>query len=86
MPPRSAFAFGLAAGLSLVYFVGLFQGLSLGTLLWRSALGGLGFGAFFALLVLMLGDPLEIPPERGPGSEEDAGDDEAHSAPGQREE
>jgi hypothetical protein len=74
----------LAAGLSLVYFVGLFQGLSLGTLLWRSALGGLGFGAFFALLVLMLGDPLEIPPERPP--EEDGHDDEAHSAPGQREE
>jgi hypothetical protein len=63
LPPRTAFAFGLAAGLSLVYFVGLFQGLGLGTLLLRSAIGGLAFGAFCALLVFMLGDPFEIPPE-----------------------
>ncbi|MFB6260975.1 MAG: hypothetical protein ABEK42_09910 [Thiohalorhabdaceae bacterium] len=33
MPPRTAFAFGLAAGLSLVYFLGLLQGLGLGLLL-----------------------------------------------------
>lgn len=68
MPPRTAFAFGLAAGLSLVYFVGLVQGLGLGTLLLRSALGGLGFGAFCALLVFLLGDPFEIPPEPPEGS------------------
>jgi len=62
LPPRSAFAFGLAAGLSLVYFIGLFQGMGLGTLLWRSGLGGLAFGAFCALLVFLLGDPFEVPP------------------------
>ena len=63
MPPRTAFAFGLAAGLSLVYFVGLVQGLGLGALLLRSAVGGVAFGAFCSLLVFMLGDPFEIPPE-----------------------
>jgi hypothetical protein len=74
MPPRTAFAFGLAAGLSLVYFVGLLQGQALGTLLFRSAIGGLGFGAFCALLVLMLGDPFEIPPEPPEGEDQDGGE------------
>jgi hypothetical protein len=82
LPPRTAFAFGLAAGLSLVYFVGLVQGLGLGTLLVRSAVGGLGFGAFCALLVFMLGDPFEIPPEPPEGSGE--GEEEGEQTAGQR--
>ncbi|HKJ86965.1 MAG TPA: hypothetical protein VKA48_00405 [Gammaproteobacteria bacterium] len=71
MPPRTAFAFGFAVGLLAVYFIGLVHGLSLGTLLWRSGLGALGFGAFCALLVLLLGDPLEIPPEEETNDEEE---------------
>ncbi|MEF8794500.1 MAG: hypothetical protein V5A50_12595 [Thiohalorhabdus sp.] len=78
MPPRAAFAFGLAAGLAVVYFLGLLQGLSLGTLLFRAAVGGLAFGAFCGMLVFMLGDPFEIPP---PSSRSGEGDHEGSEAP-----
>lgn len=58
--PRAGFAVGFGAGLTVVYFIGLFQGLSLGTLLWRSVVGAVVFGAFCALLVYLLGDPFEM--------------------------
>jgi len=73
--PRSGFALGLALGLSVVYFVGLIQGLSLGTLLWRSLLGGGALGAFLAVLIYLLGDPFtfeqaqEEETEEGEGTE-----------------
>lgn len=85
MPPRAAFAFGLAAGLSLVYFLGLLQGLGLGTLLFRAAVGGLAFGAFCGILVFMLGDPFEVPPpssrseEGGEAGEESSASTERRS-------
>lgn len=72
MPPRTAFAFGFAAGLSLVYFLGLLQGLGLGTLIFRAAVGGLAFGVFCAFLVFMLGDPFEVSPP--PADSEEDGD------------
>lgn len=84
MPPRTAFAFGLAAGLSLVYFLGLLQGLGLGTLLFRAGVGGLAFGAFCAVLVFMLGDPFEVPPPASSSEEEGDEEGEASSASAER--
>jgi len=76
LPPRTAFAFGFAIGLLAVYFLGLFQGFSLGTLLWRSGLGAISFGAFCALLVFLLGDPLEISSEE----EDQRGQEDEHGS------
>ncbi|MEF8794590.1 hypothetical protein [Thiohalorhabdus sp.] len=81
MPPRTAFAFGLAAGLSLVYFLGLLQGLGLGTLMFRAAVGGIAFGAFCALLVFMLGDPFEVSP---PSADSQGDSDEARGGSSDR--
>lgn len=72
LSPRKGFALGFGIGLTVVYFVGLFQGLSLGTLLWRSGVGGLALGAFGALLAFLVGDPFEaFGGDEGSGARED---------------
>ncbi|MFA9461477.1 hypothetical protein [Thiohalorhabdus methylotrophus] len=83
MPPRTAFAFGFALGLLAVYFTGLLQGISLGGLLWRSGVGAVGFGAFCALLVFLLGDPLEVPAEEDPEATEEEDQEESGEDPEQ---
>lgn len=93
MPPRAALAFGAAVGVTVTYFVGLLSGLSLGTLLWRTAIGGAVLGAFAFVMVWVFGDPLDWSEAEVPGEgdeegaeegEEDAprGEDEAEEGQG----
>jgi hypothetical protein len=90
MPPRTALAFGAAVGVTVTYFVGLLSGLSLGTLLWRTAIGGAVLGAFAFVMVWVFGDPLDWsqpePEEQegGEGAEEEEGED--HDLPETEEE
>lgn len=77
MPPRTALAFGAAVGVTVTYFVGLLSGLTLGTLLWRTVLGGVVLGAFAFLMVAVFGDPLDWSQPAAPEEEEDEGEEAA---------
>jgi hypothetical protein len=77
MPPRTALAFGAAVGVTVTYFVGLLSGLTLGTLLWRTAIGGVALGGVAFLMVWLLGDPLDWEEPEEP--EEEAEGEEAPS-------